>query len=158
MIANTDTKHYLELTDSVYRFMPSVLTPEDAKRIHGFNERISVENYEKTINYFYHLMINADAANLDTEKPHSELWYLSFVFNTRSRLVTLRAESPSIFLENISRKIKGDSSRRRYCLGEQWETGTIFRASFRSWSQRFRVRLWMSTTCSAEDCVSAVLS
>ncbi|CAH3164693.1 unnamed protein product [Porites lobata] len=73
MIANTDTRHYLELTDSVYRFMPSVLTPEDAKRIHGFNERISVENYEKTINYFYHLMINADAANLDTEKPHSEL-------------------------------------------------------------------------------------
>lgn len=73
MIANTDTIHYLELTDSVYRFMPSVLTPEDAKRIHGFNERISVENYEKTINYFYHLMINADAANLDTEKPHSEL-------------------------------------------------------------------------------------
>ena len=84
MIANTDTRHYLELTDSVYRFMPSVLTPEDAKRIHGFNERISVQNYEKTINYFYHLMINADAANLDTEKPHSELWF--FIFNTWSCL------------------------------------------------------------------------
>ena len=74
MIANTDTKHYLDLTDSVYRFMPSVLTPEDTKRIHGFNERLGVKNYEKTINYFYHLMRNADAASIETEEPHSELW------------------------------------------------------------------------------------
>lgn len=74
MIANTDTKHYLDLTDSVYRFMPSVLTPEDTKRIHGFNERLGVENYEKTINYFYHLMRNADVATVETEEPHSELW------------------------------------------------------------------------------------
>ena len=74
MIANTDTKHYLDLTDAVYRFMPSVLTPEDTKRIHGFNERLGVKNYEKTINYFYHLMRNADAAVIETEEPHSELW------------------------------------------------------------------------------------
>ena len=73
MIANTDTKYYLELTDAVYRFMPSVLTPKDAKRIHGFNERIGVKNYEKTINYFYHVMINADAASLDTDTEHTEL-------------------------------------------------------------------------------------
>lgn len=73
MIANTDTKHYLDLTDAVYRFMPSVLTPEDTKRIHGFNERLEVKNYEKTINYFYHLMRNADAAIIETEEPHSEL-------------------------------------------------------------------------------------
>ena len=73
MIANTDTKHYLDLTDAVYRFMPSVLTPEDTKRIHGFNERLGVKSYENTINYFYHLMRNADAARIETEKPHSEL-------------------------------------------------------------------------------------
>ncbi|KAL9960374.1 hypothetical protein ACROYT_G033824 [Oculina patagonica] len=73
MIANTDTKHYLDLTEAVYRFMPSVLTPEDTKRIHGFNERLGVKNYEKTINYFYHLMRNADAASIELEKPHSEL-------------------------------------------------------------------------------------
>ncbi|XP_022797505.1 N-fatty-acyl-amino acid synthase/hydrolase PM20D1.2-like [Stylophora pistillata] len=73
MIANTDTKYYLDLTDAVYRFMPSVLTPEDTKRIHGFNERIGVKNYEKTINYFYHVMINADAARLDTDTQHTEL-------------------------------------------------------------------------------------
>lgn len=73
MIANTDTRHYLELTDAVYRFMPSILSPEDAKRIHGFNERLGVENYERTINYFYHLMRNADAASLGTVQSHSEL-------------------------------------------------------------------------------------
>ena len=74
MIANTDTKHYLHLTDAVYRFMPTVLRPEDTNRIHGFNERISVDNYEKTINYFYHLMLNADAASLEnTKSTHGEL-------------------------------------------------------------------------------------
>ena len=73
MIANTDTKHYLELTDAVYRFMPSVLTPEDTKRIHGFNERLGVKNYERTIQYFYHLMRNADDASGVVDKAHSEL-------------------------------------------------------------------------------------
>lgn len=73
MIANTDTMHYLELTDAVYRFMPSILTPEDAKRIHGFNERLGVKNFERMINYFYHLMRNADAASVNTRQLHHEL-------------------------------------------------------------------------------------
>ncbi|XP_074609923.1 N-fatty-acyl-amino acid synthase/hydrolase PM20D1-like [Acropora palmata] len=73
MIANTDTMHYLELTDAVYRFMPSILTPEDAKRIHGFNERLGVKNFERMINYFYHLMRNADAASINTRQLHHEL-------------------------------------------------------------------------------------
>ena len=74
MIANTDTKHYLPLTDAVYRFMPTILTPEDTSRYHGLNERIGVKNYEKTINYFYHLMLNADAASLENiRKQRSEL-------------------------------------------------------------------------------------
>jgi len=60
MIGGTDSKHYLNLTSSVYRFYPSILTPKDFKTIHGVNERISVKNYEQTINYFYHLMVNAD--------------------------------------------------------------------------------------------------
>lgn len=60
MVAGTDTKHYEDLTSSIYRFYPSVLHPADLKRIHGFNERISVKNYEQTLNYFYHLMMNAD--------------------------------------------------------------------------------------------------
>ena len=49
-----------------------------------------------------------------------------FCFNTRSSVGTLRAVYPSIFLQNISKKIKGDSARRGYCLGEQWKTETIF--------------------------------
>ena len=41
-------------------------------------------------------------------------------------LGTLWAEYPSIFLQNISKKIKGDSARRGDCLGEQWNSETIF--------------------------------
>lgn len=72
MVAGTDTKHYLDLTKSVYRFLPSLLGPEDLKRFHGFNERISVKNYEQTINYFYHLMMNADKKPQE-QKPKVEL-------------------------------------------------------------------------------------
>ena len=73
MIANTDTWHYRDLTDAIYRFMPSVLEPEDFKRIHGFNERIGVKNYEQTINYFYHLIKNADATEVFSVNQHVEL-------------------------------------------------------------------------------------
>ncbi|XP_031566346.1 N-fatty-acyl-amino acid synthase/hydrolase PM20D1.2-like isoform X2 [Actinia tenebrosa] len=72
MIAGTDTTHYLDLTKSVYRFLPSLLGPEDLKRFHGFNERISVKNYEQTINYFYHLMVNADKTPQE-QRPKVEL-------------------------------------------------------------------------------------
>ncbi|XP_032230061.2 N-fatty-acyl-amino acid synthase/hydrolase PM20D1 [Nematostella vectensis] len=72
MIANTDTKHYLHLTDAVYRFMPSLLEPSDLKRIHGVNERIGVKNYEQTINYYYHLIRNTDLVH-SRDRLKSEL-------------------------------------------------------------------------------------
>ncbi|EDO34483.1 predicted protein [Nematostella vectensis] len=72
MIANTDTKHYLHLTDAVYRFTPSLLEPSDLKRIHGVNERIGVKNYEQTINYYYHLIRNTDLVH-SRDRLKSEL-------------------------------------------------------------------------------------
>ena len=39
----TDTKHFQKLTDNVYRFIPVPITAEDLDRVHGTNERVSVE-------------------------------------------------------------------------------------------------------------------
>ena len=69
MIGGTDTKHYVNLTDQIYRFSPTYMFPEDAKRFHGINERISVENYQDAVNFYYHVMTNADKAGVT--KPHA---------------------------------------------------------------------------------------
>ena len=56
MIGNTDTRHYWNLTDSIYRFSPQFLTPDDLHRFHGVNERIGVTNYAQIVDFYWHLM------------------------------------------------------------------------------------------------------
>ncbi|XP_046355018.2 N-fatty-acyl-amino acid synthase/hydrolase PM20D1-like [Haliotis rufescens] len=73
MIGNTDTRHYINLTNNIYRFSPTYMYPEDLARFHGDNERISVKNYEQAINFFYHLIQNADKPGLQLSHSHSEL-------------------------------------------------------------------------------------
>ncbi|EDV20389.1 uncharacterized protein TRIADDRAFT_32082 [Trichoplax adhaerens] len=61
MIGNTDTIHYLHLTRNIYRFSPSCLSATtDLKRIHGIDERISLQNYQETLNFYFHVFDNAD--------------------------------------------------------------------------------------------------
>ena len=45
MIANTDTRHYQDLSENIFRFSPTHLAKSDLDRFHGLNERISVDNY-----------------------------------------------------------------------------------------------------------------
>ena len=54
--ATTDSRHYKDIADDIYRFVPMVLTSEDLKKIHGFNESISIENYTLIINFFTELI------------------------------------------------------------------------------------------------------
>jgi carboxypeptidase PM20D1 len=57
----TDSRYYADATDYVYRFLPYTLTPEDRGRIHGTNERISIEDYRTVIRFYVQLLRNADA-------------------------------------------------------------------------------------------------
>ncbi|XP_044144376.1 N-fatty-acyl-amino acid synthase/hydrolase PM20D1-like isoform X1 [Bufo gargarizans] len=59
-IGNTDSRHFVNLTDSIYRFSPFKLKAEDLSRIHGLNERISVEGLEQLTQFYYQLIQNAD--------------------------------------------------------------------------------------------------
>lgn len=56
----TDSRHYASATDHVYRFLPYTLTPEDRGRIHGTDERISIDDYETMIRFYVQLLRNAD--------------------------------------------------------------------------------------------------
>jgi carboxypeptidase PM20D1 len=56
----TDSRHYADATDHVYRFLPYTLTPEDRSRIHGTNERISITDYRTVVRFYVQLLRNAD--------------------------------------------------------------------------------------------------
>ncbi|XP_014783803.1 N-fatty-acyl-amino acid synthase/hydrolase PM20D1.2 isoform X4 [Octopus bimaculoides] len=72
-VGNTDTHHYKHLTKSIYRFTPSVLTPESTNMIHGDNEKISIWNYEKVVNFYHHVILNSDRDKMNFINKHVEL-------------------------------------------------------------------------------------
>ncbi|KAL4226044.1 hypothetical protein ACF0H5_014032 [Mactra antiquata] len=73
MIGNTDTRHYLRMTSNVYRFSPTVMFPDDPKRFHGNNERISINNYEQAVNFYYHVIMNSNKKSIESVHKHGEL-------------------------------------------------------------------------------------
>ncbi|KAI9354790.1 carboxypeptidase S [Zopfochytrium polystomum] len=58
MPANTDTRHYWDLTRNIYRFGPVI----DGEGIHTVNERTTVESYIKTVKFYHELVRNWDEA------------------------------------------------------------------------------------------------
>lgn len=56
MFAGSDARHYDIVSDNTYRFLPVHITSEDLNRMHGTNERISVENYINAIKFYMELM------------------------------------------------------------------------------------------------------
>jgi carboxypeptidase PM20D1 len=59
ILAGTDTRHYEALTESIFRFIPMVMKPEDTRRVHGVDERLGVENYGRIIKYYAGVMEEA---------------------------------------------------------------------------------------------------
>ena len=59
VIAATDSRQYADVANDVYRFTPVCISRDDIGRIHGNNERISVENYLNAIRFYKRLIENA---------------------------------------------------------------------------------------------------
>lgn len=51
-VGATDARHYAKVSDDQYRFLPVILTPEDITGFHGKNERISLENWHRSIRWY----------------------------------------------------------------------------------------------------------
>jgi carboxypeptidase PM20D1 len=58
VLGGTDSRHYSDLTRNIYRFAPIVAGPTDLPRIHGTDERMSVENYGQAVEFFVGLLRN----------------------------------------------------------------------------------------------------
>ncbi len=52
----TDSRHYADLTSSVYRFLPQRHRLDDVARYHGTDERISVANYAQSVKFYCQLI------------------------------------------------------------------------------------------------------
>ena len=58
-VAATDSKHYALLTNDIYRFSPILMNSEDVARLHSTNERIGVDNFARSIEFYCQLIRNA---------------------------------------------------------------------------------------------------
>lgn len=77
-LAASDSRWYVNLTDSIYKFSAISIPIEEMHRFHGHDERISLENFENLINFFNHLMENSDISEQNfmlkhLQQQHNEL-------------------------------------------------------------------------------------
>ena len=61
VLGATDGRYATAITDSVYRFMPAVMSPEDLTGFHGTNERITVENMGRLSKGYAQIILAMDA-------------------------------------------------------------------------------------------------
>jgi carboxypeptidase PM20D1 len=59
VVGATDSRHYSEVSDQIYRFLPVRLKQEDLSRFHGLNERIGVDAYKDMIRFYRQLILNS---------------------------------------------------------------------------------------------------
>ena len=60
MIGGSDSIHFGEISDHIFKFSPVRAGPQDLPRFHGTNERIAVSNYAELIR-FYHRLVTQGA-------------------------------------------------------------------------------------------------
>ena len=62
MVAGTDSIHYGDISDHIFKFSPVRANAEDLKRFHGTNERLSVSNYAEAIRFYHRLLSTGSKA------------------------------------------------------------------------------------------------
>lgn len=58
VVGGTDSRHYEEVADNNYRFLPYLMGPDDLSRVHGVNERMGLDAYAMMIKFYAQLMKN----------------------------------------------------------------------------------------------------
>lgn len=56
MAARTDSRYFVELTPATFRFWPFDVASDDAKRVHGTDERLAVSNMKQGVTFYMRLM------------------------------------------------------------------------------------------------------
>jgi carboxypeptidase PM20D1 len=66
MVAATDSRHFSNVSDHIYRFSPVRAKPEDLSRFHGTNERIATSNLAELVRFYHQLLRNTATAPAST--------------------------------------------------------------------------------------------
>jgi carboxypeptidase PM20D1 len=59
VIGATDSRHYAGIAEDVYRFLPIEAGPEDLRRVHGTDEAVRIEDYERAVAFYRRLIERA---------------------------------------------------------------------------------------------------
>ena len=59
VVVVTDARHYADLSENTFRFLPLRLGSDDLKRMHGIDERVEIREYENAIRTYRQLVVNA---------------------------------------------------------------------------------------------------
>ena len=62
VVGGTDSKHYGRIADDAYRFTPYRLAEDDLGRVHGTDERVSVEGYAEIMAFYRGILTRAAGA------------------------------------------------------------------------------------------------
>ena len=52
VLGATDAREYSKISDNTYRFLPIILSDEEAALMHADNEKISIENWGRMIDFY----------------------------------------------------------------------------------------------------------
>ena len=63
VLGGTDSRHFTDMADAVYRFLPMRFLPGDDARIHGTNERLSINNAAEMVRFYYGLISAASMSS-----------------------------------------------------------------------------------------------
>ena len=61
VIGATDSRHFKDISDNIYRFSPFKINQDNIKSFHGLNERLPVNDFENSIRFYHQLIKNSTA-------------------------------------------------------------------------------------------------
>jgi len=56
LVGGTDSRHYQEVAEQIFRFSPVHASTEDMVRFHGTNERMAISNHVQMIQFYERLL------------------------------------------------------------------------------------------------------
>ena len=59
VVGATDSRHYANISENIYRFAPIKITPETSKSFHGLNERIGIHEIKRGVQFYMQLIRNS---------------------------------------------------------------------------------------------------
>lgn len=58
LVGSTDTVHYTDVCDNIFRFLPARLSERDTQRFHGIDERLALHDYLDIVRFMHQLVRN----------------------------------------------------------------------------------------------------